>query len=109
MKNLNVIIGNFEDPLNGLLSTTIEKVIKGEFRLNVASFLYVEDIEDYARMYPIDLFVIVVNNVTIRHENPSSSQRIEEAYTRQNFGCPFPKSWKGGQGPSVSFSYRKLY
>ena len=74
---LNIVLGNSEDVINEALSERIEKAVEEKYRLNVTSFFYLEDIEDYARRYPIDLFVIVVNNVTLRQENPSDD-RIEK-------------------------------
>ena len=47
-----------DDAINDFFSTTIEKVVKKEYRLNIASFFYTGDIKDHARKYPIDLFVI---------------------------------------------------
>ena len=74
---LNIILGNSDDAINDFFSRTVEKVVKKKYRLNIDSFFYIEDIKNHAKKYSIDLFVIVVNNVILRQENPSDN-RIEK-------------------------------
>ena len=77
-RQLNIIIGNLDDDINDFISKTIEIVAVKNYRLNIKSFFDIEDIEDYAERYPIDLFVIVINNVNF-YENLSANNTIEKA------------------------------
>jgi hypothetical protein len=76
---LRVLIGNPEDLISEAIEEFIEKIISDEFGLSVTSVWSGEDILKFAKEYPVDIFIIVTNNIIFRSEDLSAEHRIEKA------------------------------
>ena len=82
---LRVLIGNHDDLINGLIEEFINKIIKGEYDLSVTPVFLGEEILNFAKEHPIDLFIIVINNIIFRSEDLSAEHRIEKALNLVSF------------------------
>ena len=60
---LRVLIGNHEDTINEAIEKFIEETFSDEYSLSVTSVWSGEDILNFAKEYPADIFITVTNNV----------------------------------------------
>ena len=92
-RQLRVLIGNHDDLMNEYIEKFIEKIIKDKYELSVASVWPGEKILNFAKKHPIELYIIVINNIIFRSENLSVEHRIEKAlwlvkFLRETYGSP---------------------
>jgi len=80
-----VLIGNHDDTINELIEEFIKKNIGGKYDLLVTPVLLGEEILNFAKEHPIDLFIIVTNNIIFRSEDLSAEHRIERALQLVSF------------------------
>ena len=90
---LRVLIGNHDDLINELIEEFINKIIKGEYDLSVTPVFLGEEILNFAKEHPIDLFIIVTNNIIFRSEDLSAEHRIEKVLSlvknlKETYGSP---------------------
>ena len=69
-EQVQVLIGNFDDPLNGLLAEFIKEVIKDKYDLKLRVAFYGEDIVKLANKESIDIFILVLNNIAFLPVHP---------------------------------------
>jgi hypothetical protein len=62
-QQIRVQIGNFENPLNDVLSELIKEVIKDKYHLKLGSSSYGEDLLELAENGAIDIFILIMNNI----------------------------------------------
>jgi len=60
---LNVLIGNYEESINTLISEMVKEVIQDKFDLTILTCSHSENILLEADENPIDLFIIIINNI----------------------------------------------
>ena len=62
-QQVRVQIGNFENPLNEVLSELIKEVIKDKYDLKLGSSSYGEDLLELAENGAINIFILIMNNI----------------------------------------------
>ena len=62
-KQLRVLMGNFDDALNGSILDLIQLMIKNKYELNFFRSDYGPEIMDLAERELIDIFILVINNI----------------------------------------------
>jgi hypothetical protein len=84
-RQIRMLIGNFDDPMNEVIQEVTKKIIKGKYDLLVTPVWHGEDILNFAKEHTIDIFIIVVNNIYFFSENSSAEHRIEKALRLVSF------------------------
>ena len=62
-KQLQVLMGNIDDALNGSILDLIQLMIKNKYELNFFRSDYGPEIMDLAERELIDIFILVINNI----------------------------------------------
>jgi len=62
--HIDVLIGNFDDPINDLISELIKEIVKTKNKLNIKCLWHGEDILEQAEKGSVDIFIIIANNIT---------------------------------------------
>jgi hypothetical protein len=75
-EQVQVLVGNFNDPLNDLLTEIIKEVIKDKYDLKLRVAFYGEDIVKLANRESIDIFILILNNIRFRPVYPVQ-ERLE--------------------------------
>ena len=79
MRQLRILIANSDDTMNEGIKKMIKEIISNNYDLLVTSLWRGEEILNFAKEHPIDLFIIVINNIIFRSEDLSAEHRIEKA------------------------------
>jgi hypothetical protein len=80
-----VLIGNHDKVMNDAFSKYIKLVVEDKYELLVTPAFLAEEILNFAKEHPIDLFIIVINNIIFRSEDLSAEHRIEKALNLVSF------------------------
>jgi hypothetical protein len=78
-RQLEVVIGNFDDPINELISEIIKEVTENKYDLNVRSFFYGEELLEQAENGAADLFILILNNIRFRPVHHIKLERLENS------------------------------
>ncbi len=92
-KKLEVLIGNHEDAITEILIEYVKLLVTDKYDLSVTPVFLGEEILNFAKEHPIDLFIIVTNNIIFRSEDLPAELRIEKAlwlikFLRETYGSP---------------------
>lgn len=62
-KRLNVVIGNFCDPINELISYVLFEVAKDQYDVRIKIIFSGEEILELTKQQSVDIFIIIMNNI----------------------------------------------
>ena len=79
MRQLRILIANFDEAMNKDIQEIIKKIINDKYDLLITPVWLGEEILNFAKEHPIDLFIMVINNIIFRSEDLSAEHRIEKA------------------------------
>ena len=93
MRQLRILIANSDDTINEGIKEMIKKIINDKYDLLVTPVWHGEEILNFAKEHPIDLFIMVINNIIFRSEDLSAELSIEKAlwlikFLRETYGSP---------------------
>jgi hypothetical protein len=77
-RQIKMLIGNFDDPMNEAIQGVIKKIIKGKYDILATSVWPGENILNFAKEHAIDIFIIVVNNIHFLSEKSSVKKPCED-------------------------------
>jgi len=77
-RQIKMLIGNFDDPMNEGIQELIKKIIAGKYDLLVTSVWPGEDILSFAKEHAIDIFILVVNNIHFLSEKSFAKRPCED-------------------------------
>jgi CheY-like chemotaxis protein len=75
-RQLEVVIGNFDDMVNKVISALVKKVIVNKYDLNVRNFFYGEELLEQAENGSVDIFILNLTNIRYRPGLPNE-ERIQ--------------------------------
>ena len=75
---LRVLIGNHEDLISEAIEDFIEKTIGDEYSHSITPVWSGEDILNFAKENPVDIFIIVTNNIIFRSEDSCAERGVED-------------------------------
>ena len=75
---LRVFIGNHEDLVSEAIEDFIEKTIGDEYSHSIIPVWSGEDILNFVKENPVDIFIIVTNNIIFRSEDSCAERGVED-------------------------------
>lgn len=78
-QQVQVVIGNFDDPVNRVFIEVIREVIKNKYYLKVITFIYGEEILEIADKKLVDIFIFVMNNLLHGREGNTFEDSFENS------------------------------
>jgi hypothetical protein len=76
-RQIEILIGNFMEPLTKILSEMIKGTLKDKYDLRFRSASYGEDLLESAASHIVDMFILVLNNIMFHAPLDPNQDRME--------------------------------